>query len=135
MRYRPAALALLAFALGATSDIVLIRNGLSYYGPTLLDRYAVLWPAWLGSIFIFTFLIESRRRAAGGENQFRYVSGPALAIWLGVMVTHVILFIRDVAADPTSHNLWPFEFLFWTIVVAVPAFGGSLLARATGRRN
>jgi hypothetical protein len=85
---------------------------LSGQGPTLLDRYPVLWPAWLGFIFIFTYLIESWRRAAGEENQVCYIPGPATAIWLGAMVTHAVLFIRDVTADPTSHNLWPFEFLF-----------------------
>ena len=38
--------------------------------------------------------------------------------WPGALVTHLNLFIRDVAADATSHNLWPLEFLFWGIVAA-----------------
>jgi hypothetical protein len=100
-------------AIGALSDVFLIRNGLSYSGPTLLDRYPILWPVWLIFIFACTYLIESRRRAAGEESQASYVFGPATAIWLGTMVTHAVLFIRDVTTDPTSHNLWPFEFLFW----------------------
>jgi hypothetical protein len=135
MRYRAPVLAIFAFAIGALSDIFLIRNGLSYSGPTLLDRYPILWPVWLIFIFACTYLIESRRRAAGGESQASYVFGPATAIWLGAMVTHAVLFIRDVTTDTTSHNLWPFEFLFWGIVVAAPAYGGSLLARRIPGRS
>jgi hypothetical protein len=126
---------LFAFAVGALSDVFLIRNGLSYSGQTLLDRYPVLWAVWLAGLFIGALYLGYRRASPQDENPVRPARGPAVAMWLGVMVTHLVLFIRDVIADPTSHNLWPFEFLFWGIVVAAPVFSGALLATIICKRR
>ncbi len=58
-----------------------------------------------------------------------YLPKPALAILLGVIATHIVLLIRDLITDPTSHSLWPFELLLWAIVVGVPALLGAVLAK------
>jgi hypothetical protein len=129
MRLESTVYVLIALVIGALSDVFLIRNGLSYSGLTLLDKNPVLWPIWLAFILLCAFLLEWKGRLSREENSTRTIPGPALAIWLGVVITHAILFIRDVTVDPTTHSLWPFEFLFWGIVVAVPAFLGWLLAR------
>jgi hypothetical protein len=129
MNIRFAVFSLIAFTIGALSDVFLIRNGLSYSGLTLLDKNPVLWPVWLAFILLCAFLLEWQARSSREENLARTIPGPAPAIWLGAMATHAILFTRDLVLDPTTHSLWPFEFLFWGIVVAVPAFLGWLSAR------
>jgi hypothetical protein len=115
---------LIAFALGATSDVWLIRNGLSNYGATLLDRLPVIWPVWIAAIFLCSFLLDLALRRSGNSRPLLI----PLATLLGMIVTHTVLLIRDVIADPTSHNLWPFEYVFWALTVAAPAYLGSLLA-------
>ncbi len=43
--------------------------------------------------------------------------------------------IRDIERNPTSHNLWPFEVVFYPLL-AVPAWiGASIGARMARRRN
>lgn len=49
---------------------------------------------------------------------------------VGQTITHTVVLIRDVTADPTTHNLLPFEYIFAWIAVGVPAVAGSMLARA-----
>ena len=149
MRVRLTVFAVAAFAAGALSDLVLIRNGLSYGEPTLLDRNPLLWPVWLASIIVCALLLEYKQRQGrpasstpeASASEPGVGSGPApeavgpravsipLAMVLGFFVTHSILLVWDVVTDPTSHNLWPIEYLFWGVVIAVPAWAGSLLAR------
>jgi hypothetical protein len=141
MSRRRTSFALLAFAIGALSDILIIRNGLSLSGPTLLDRYPTIWPAWLAAVFVSSLLLEFlhlRRAHADALELSRESDGlnsifVPLAILLGMVVTHTALLIRDVIVDPTSHNLLPFEYLFWGGAVSVPAFVGSALARLLNR--
>jgi hypothetical protein len=137
MSYRRTVLAFLAFVIGALSDLLLIRNGLSLGGLTVLDTYPALWPAWLAAVLMSSLLLEfwySRGGYADAVGLARESVGPGgllipLAMLLGMVVTHTALLIRDVIVDPTSHNLWPFEFLFWGFAIAVPAYIGSMLAR------
>jgi hypothetical protein len=140
MRNRITAFALLAFMLGALSDVLLVRNGLALGGRTLLDRYPVIWPAWLAFVFVCSFLLELGLRHSPTDYSGRPTSALAhgtlvipltipLAILLGMAITHSVLLIRDVIVDPTSHNLWPFEYIFWGFVIVAPAFIGSFLAR------
>jgi hypothetical protein len=142
--YLRIAVALLAFVIGALSDVLLIRNGLSLSGPTLLDTYPAIWAAWLAAVLVSSFLLEfaysySRSRRADLVPPAREFIGSSdllipLAILLGMVVTHTTLLLRDVILDPSSHNLWPFEYLFWGFAIAVPAFIGSILARLTFHR-
>lgn len=41
------------------------------------------------------------------------------AVWAGMTIAHTIVLIVETSADPTSHNLWPFEYLMLSLV-AVP---------------
>jgi hypothetical protein len=139
MRYRPTAYELWAFAVGVISDVLLIRNGLSYGGPTLLDKYPAIWPVWLTVIFLCSLLLSLRRsheRHADPNTTgtAREPVGSAglripLAILLGAFVAHTALLIRDVIADPTSHSVLPIEYLFWGTALAVPSFLGWGLAQ------
>jgi hypothetical protein len=143
VKYRPTAFELWAFAVGAISDVLLIRNGLAYAGPTLLDRYPVIWLPWIAVVFLCSFFLEFQVRRArekhagptdggGAAGSFGGVRIP-LAILLGAFITHTVLLIRDVIADPTSHNIWPIEYLFWGVVLAVPSFLGWGLACMIGK--
>jgi hypothetical protein len=141
MNYRLTAYEICAFTIGAISDVLLIRNGFSYSGPTLLDKYPVIWPVWLTAIFLCSFLfvfqmyrshedyaghgVARTARASIGSGGIRIT----LAILLGAFATHSVLLIRDVIADSTSHNVWPIEFLFWAVVLVVPCLVGWGLAR------
>jgi hypothetical protein len=137
LSYLRIAVALLAFVIGALSDVLLIRNGLSLSGPTMLDTYPAIWAAWLAAVLVSSFLLEfaySRSRHANLVPPAREFIGSSdllipLAILLGMIVIHTALLLRDVIVDPTSHNLWPFEYLFWGFAIVVPAFIGSMLAR------
>jgi hypothetical protein len=139
LSYLRIAVALLAFVIGALSDVLLIRNALSLSGPTLLDTYPAIWAVWLAAVLVSSFLLEfaysySRSRHADLVPTARESIGSSdllipLAILLGMVVIHTTLLLRDVIVDPTSHNLWPFEYLFWGFAVVVPAFIGSILAR------
>ena len=62
-----------------------------------------------------------------------YLPRPALAILLGVVATHIVLLIRDLITDPTSHSLWPFELVLWAVVVGVPALLGAVLAKVVAK--
>jgi hypothetical protein len=128
-----------ALAIGAVSDVLLIRNGFSYSGPTLLDRYPQLWPIWLVAIVCGAFVLDYKRpkdavlpgpnAAKGtGSSSPRSLTTP-LAIVFGMLAVHAVLTVRDFISDRGSHNLLPFEYLFWTLAVAAPAYAGSLAAR------
>jgi len=147
MRNRPSAYELLAFAMGAISDLVLINNALAYGGGKLLNKYPVIWPIWLILILLCASVLEFQiwrarsikadPNAPAATSTSRDSSGVRipLAILLGAFTSHTILFIRDVIADPTSHNLWPLEYAFWGIVLAAPSFFGWSLARMYVKLN
>ena len=132
MRLRLSDVVFAALAIGALADVLMIRNGFSSNGPTLLDELPILWPVFLALIFLAAFACEfTRRRLEGAAGEaIGFLSTP-LAILAGTFVTHTLLLVRDVIADPTSHNLWPLEYVVWGLVVAAPAYVGSILARVT----
>jgi hypothetical protein len=137
--YLRIAVALSAFVIGALSDVLLIGNGLSLSGPTLLDTYPAIWAVWVAAVLVSSFVLEfaysywrsERADLVPPARDFIRSSDLLipLAILLGMVVSHTTSLIRDVIVDPTSHNLWPFEYLFWGFAIAVPAFLGSILAR------
>jgi len=50
------------------------------------------------------------------------------AILLSGAATHILVLVREISSDPTSHNLWPFE-LIGAPAAAIPVFLGAILAR------
>jgi hypothetical protein len=60
-----------------------------------------------------------------------------LLAWVPVLplVIWGVLVAIAVTRDPTSHNLWPFELVFWSVVTAA-LFAGVMLGRwLAGRRT
>ena len=53
-----------------------------------------------------------------------------LSISVAVMGTYMIRILIDGAADPTSHNLWPFEIVFGFVKTALYAGAGALVGTA-----
>lgn len=47
---------------------------------------------------------------------------------MGVFIGHMAVIAVDLSADPTNHNLLPFEFVILTVVVS-PAFVGALVGQ------
>ena len=56
----------------------------------------------------------------------------AAAVWSGMAVPHTLVLIREISVDPTSHNLWPFEYIILCLF-AVPALLGGVAGRFAGQ--
>ena len=55
-----------------------------------------------------------------------------LAIFCGFSLANACLIVADCSADPTNHNLWPFEFVMIAAATA-PAFVGAGISHLIGR--
>jgi hypothetical protein len=118
---------LFALALGVSCDFLVFPDAYPYS-----EHYRHPLPAVAGiSIFWLALVLPFMCSLALGRarRQARAVVIP-LAIVAGLTLTHTVVLVKDVAADPTTHNLVPFEYLYAWITVGIPAFIGSALARA-----
>jgi hypothetical protein len=82
----------------------------------------------LVAAFVIGFVVASSyalRRWRGG---WRWIAGLPL---LGVLAVGIMIIV-DVSADPTAHNLWPFEIL-GAVVIAGVALAGIQLMRLITR--
>lgn len=52
----------------------------------------------------------------------------AAMVWAGMMAAHTWELITETSRDPTSHNLWPFEYFFISLLV-IPALTGAAAGR------
>src|SRR5439155_14171598 len=80
----------------------------------------------LGIGLAFLFVATVLARIYSGRSLFRVIAV------LGSVVPAVVMLrvAADVARDPTSHNLWPFELVIALIVGAAVTVGGALLGSA-----
>jgi hypothetical protein len=67
----------------------------------------------------------------GIEGKKRWVP---LALLAGFFAANACLIIADCAADPTNHNLWPFEFVLIAVATS-PAFLGAGVSSLLQRRT
>ena len=75
---------------------------------------------WFGAAFIAGIVC--------GLFSARHFALTGLLVTVGFALAVVIRVIYDSTfVDPASHNLFPIEVMFWTIMAAVPAFVGTLL--------
>jgi hypothetical protein len=107
-----------------------------FYGQPLIH-----WFAWLVAHVRFlptliSFLIAGVVLGAAQPRHWRLLSASTLAL---PFLLHLINVVHDIMLDPTSHNLWPFEFVMLAIIEfpAVPgAFvGSSIRNRFDGARS
>jgi len=61
------------------------------------------------------------------------VAAPVVLIGLGTVAVLPLLAIAEMFVDPTSHNLWPFEFVFYGIG-SIPGILGALLGQCLSPR-
>jgi hypothetical protein len=53
-----------------------------------------------------------------------------VAVFAGACLSHTVMLGRDLAKDPTSHNLWPFEFVILGVLNVLTFAGTGLTAAA-----
>jgi hypothetical protein len=108
-------------AVGAFADFYILGDAYSYAhrmrGPYPFNAVALWWAvaALVAVPFVLNF----------GARRTLQISA---TVWAGLAIAHTILLIVEISADPTSHNLWPFEYIRLSLW-AVPA----LLSAAVGR--
>jgi hypothetical protein len=78
----------------------------------------ILWPALCGLAGFLAFLISDRTMAI-----------TLMAVLTGSFSLNVIHIAIDMAADPTTHNLFPLELIFTLLLTGVGATVGVGLAR------
>ena len=94
-------------------------------GPDLLPWYFLPILTFLAGLFL-TLALEGKKRWI------------PVAMFGGFCATNACLIVADCYADPTNHNLWPFEFVMIAAATA-PAFLGAgisvLIDRARKPQN
>ena len=78
----------------------------------------ILWPGLCGLAGFLAFLMSDTSMAI-----------TLMAVITGAFSLNVIHIVTDVAADPTSHNLFPFELAFTLLLTGAGAVIGVALAR------
>ena len=78
----------------------------------------------LVAVLALAFIIASGWALVRWQGIWRWLAALPLLL-VGIVVLRIIV---DTSADPTSHNLWPFE-LLGTMVLAFIALGGLQLGR------
>jgi len=118
---------LLALALGVGCDFLVFPDAYPYS-----EHYRHPLPTVAGiSLFWLALVLPFLCSLAFGCTRLRSrIWLIPLAILAGLTLTHTIVLVKDVTADPTTHNLVPFEYLYAWLTVGIPAFIGSALARA-----
>jgi len=79
-------------------------------GPDLLPWYLLPVLTFVAGLLL-TLSLDGRKRWI------------PVAIFVGFSVANACLIVADCAADPTNHNLWPFEFIMIAAATA-PAYLG-----------
>ncbi|MGB6537975.1 MAG: hypothetical protein WBF58_18645 [Xanthobacteraceae bacterium] len=130
----------LAFAIGAGIDLILFADTYPYGERYQHQSLVGISISWLGPLltFLCSFVLDFKRRDPRRESSApgwiaKFDSLALLipsAIVIGLTITHTIVLIRDVTIDPTTHSLFPFEYILAWVTVGVPAVAGSMLARA-----
>jgi hypothetical protein len=105
----------IAVILGVIFDAVFFWKFQPYnsreHGPGLLPWYALPILAFVAGLLL-TLALEGKKHWI------------PVAIFGGFSAANACLIVADCQADPTNHNLWPFEFIMIAVLTA-PAFLGA----------
>lgn len=113
---------LAAAAVGLFADLFGIGDAYAYHARMRGLHSAALWCA-LAALLIVPAILNF-----GSKLTLRL----AAAILAGMAVPHTLVLIREISVDPTSHNLWPFEYILLGLFV-VPALLGGAAGRFAGQ--
>lgn len=126
-----------------------VNNGASRHGGLLMSRleWRLAGAVIIGVIFeaVFFWKFQPYNTRERGHDLLPWYFLPILAFLFGLLLTvavegkkrwiplamfgglfaaHACLIVADCSADPTNHNLWPFEFAIMAVVMS-PAFLGA----------
>jgi hypothetical protein len=132
--------AVLAFAVGVGIDLIQFADAYPYGERYHHQSLFGISSYWLGPLLalLCSFALDFKRQNPhGGSSAPGWIASfdsfglliPSVIV-VGQTIMHTVVLIRDMTADPTTHNLLPFEYIFAWIAVGVPAVAGSMLARA-----
>lgn len=107
-----------AVALGMVADLLTMGDAFGY-SARLQQPHAAAFVVGLVALFLVAGVLNF-----GARRTFA-IAG---MVWAGMLAVHTVVLIAETSRDPTSHNLWPFEYLFMLLLV-MPA----LIGAATGR--
>jgi cell division protein FtsW (lipid II flippase) len=112
-----------AVFIGVIFDAVFFWKFLPYStrerGPDLLPWYLLPILAFLAGLLL-TMALDGKKRWI------------PVAMFGGFSAANACLIVADCSADPTNHNLWPFEFVLIAAATA-PAFLGAGISHFIGR--
>jgi len=109
-----------AAALGMLTDLFAMGDVYGYSARIEQTRAA----AFVGAVVALFFVTAVLN--LGAQRTFAV----AAMVWVGMSTAHTLVLIVETSRDPTSHNLWPFEYLFILLLV-MPALLGAAAGRLT----
>jgi hypothetical protein len=122
MRFRKRMLFLAAAAaLGIVADLFAMGDAYEY-SARMQQTHVAAFVAALIALFLGTAVLNF-----GAQRTFAV----AAMVWAGMMAAHTWVLIWETSRDPTSHNLWPFEYFFMSFLVIL-ALMGAVAGRLAG---
>jgi hypothetical protein len=112
----------IAAAAGVFADLFGMGDAYAY-STRMHEMHAVALCSVLAALLLVPFILNFAARRT------LLISG---AVWTGMAISHTIVLIAEISADPTSHNLFPFEYVMLSFF-AVPALLGALAGRFAGQ--
>ena len=109
---------LAAAALGIAADLFAMGDAYGY-SARMQHAHAAAFVGALVALFLGTAVLNF-----GARRTFAV----AAIVWAGMMAAHTLALIAETSRDPTSHNLWPFEYLFISLLV-MPALMGAAVGK------
>lgn len=113
---------LAAAAVGALADFFGMGDAYSYSARMHQSHPAALWSV-LAALLLVPAVLNF------GVRQTLRITA---AVWAGMAIPHTILLVAEISADPTSHNLFPFEYVLLGLF-AIPALLGAVAGRFAGQ--
>src|SRR5215469_16621315 len=109
-----------AAALGMVTDLFAMGDVYGY-SARIEQTHAAAFVGAVVALFLVTAVLN-----LGAQRTFAV----AAMVWVGMSTAHTLVLIVETSRDPTSHNLWPFEYLFILLLV-MPALLGAAAGRLT----
>ena len=109
-----------AAALGMVTDLFAMGDVYGY-SARIRQTHAAAFVGAVVALFLVTAVLN-----LGARRTFAV----AAMVWAGMSTAHTLVLIVETSRDPTSHNLWPFEYLFIVLLV-MPALLGAAAGRLT----
>jgi len=104
--------------LGVVVDLLVMGDAYAYSTRMRQSHPVTLVAGLVGMVVVTAFLNFGKHRTFA----------IAAIVWLGMVAAHTLVLIAEMSRDPTSHNLWPFEYLS-ILLFGIPALLGATAGR------